>query len=267
MSSWSKRYSPDSLEERRPEVIRALLPALQLLNRRYLHLQADGFDALPDEPTLFVANHNGGIAGPDLSCTMASLWEALGPDAPLFALAHDAAMRQLTPFGRLMQKVGCLSATPANARRALASGASVLVYPGGDLDAYRLSARRNEVVFGERQGFIRVALASGVPIVPIVAQGAHRSAWIFSEGKRLARALRMKSWARIERFPLAFALPWGFVAGPYLPYLPLPFPVRLRALPAMRFPKDIDPRKAREAVRSAMQRCLSALARDAGDLA
>jgi hypothetical protein len=40
----------------------------------------------------------------------------------------------------------------------------------------------------------------------------------------------MPAWARLERFPLAVALPWLLAAGPWLPYLPLPFRVRLQVL-------------------------------------
>ena len=112
--------------------------------------------------------------------------------------------------------------------KALRTGASVLVYPGGDLDAYRHTRRRDQVVFGPRTGFVRVAQTTGVPIVPIVAHGAHRSAYIFTEGHALARWLGLKRWGRLERFPLALALPWILAPGPWLPYLPLPFSIRLR---------------------------------------
>ena len=190
---------------------------------------------------LYVANHNGGIAGPDLACTLGTLWEARGPEAPLYALAHDFVMRQFQQVGAVIQRFGALRAKPENALSALRAGAQVLVYPGGDLDAYRHTRRRDEVVLGTRTGFVRVAQAAGVPIVPIVAHGAHRSAYIFTEGEAIARRLALKRWARLERFPIALALPWGVALGPWLPYLPLPFPVRLRALPPIEAPADVDP--------------------------
>lgn len=254
-------FDPDRLDARDPALISAVLPWARRLNQHYSRLRTEGFDQLPAGPALYVANHNGGIAGPDVLATMTSLIDARGVHAPLYALAHDFAMRHVPPFGRLVQRFGALRAKPENALRALRAGAQVLVYPGGEIDAYRLTRRRNEVVLGARTGFVRVAQAAGVPIVPIVAHGAHRSAYIFSEGERISRYLRMKHWARVERFPLALALPWGLVVGPWLPYFPLPFPIQLRVLPPIHAPADADPAQLREHVRSEMQAALDQLAR------
>jgi 1-acyl-sn-glycerol-3-phosphate acyltransferase len=253
----------DPLDARDPALIASILPFVRLANQRYFRLRAEGFDHLERGPVLYVANHNGGIAGPDLSCTLGSLWDARGPEAPLYALAHDFPMRQFQRFGAVIRRFGALRATPENAMRALRAGAQVLVYPGGDLDAYRHARRRDEVVLGTRTGFVRVAQAARVPIVPVVAQGAHRSAYIFSEGEEIARLLRLKRWARLERFPLALALPWGLALGPWLPYLPLPFPIQLRVLPPIPAPEGADPERIREQVQVAMQTALDELARRA----
>jgi 1-acyl-sn-glycerol-3-phosphate acyltransferase len=256
-------FDANRLDGRDPRVIRALLPLVREVNQRYLRLRRDGLEHLPREPALFVSNHNGGISGPDLACTMGTLWEVLGVDTPLYALAHDFAMRQLTAFGRLLQKVGGIRASPGNAARVLASGGRALVYPGGDLEAYRHSRHRDRIVLGTRTGFVRVAQRAGVPIVPIVAQGAHRSAYIFHDGAGIARALRLHRWARLERFPLALALPWGLAVGPWTPYFPLPFPIRLRVLAPLHVAPTDDPVEVRETVRARMQATLDDLAREA----
>jgi 1-acyl-sn-glycerol-3-phosphate acyltransferase len=250
----------DRKDRRDPALIASLLPLVRLANRRYFRLRAEGFDHLPRGPVLYVGNHNGGIAGPDLCATLGSLWDARGPEAPLYALAHDFAMRHLRPFGDVLARFGALRARPENALRALAEGAQVLVYPGGDLEAYRHSRRRDEVVLGTRTGFVRVAQKAGVPIVPIVAHGAHRSAYILSEGEALARVLRLKHWARLERFPIALALPWGLALGPWIPYLPLPFSLRIRVLAPIDVPADADVVEVRERVRGAMQTALDEMA-------
>lgn len=236
-----------------------LLPVLEGVCRRYFRLERDGLEHLPATPALLVGNHNGGIAGPDLACTLSTLWRARGPEAPLYALAHDFAMRQFTPLGRLLQRVGAVRACPENALRVLAAGGQALVYPGGDLEAYRHSRDRDRIVLGERTGFVRVAQAARVPIVPIVAHGAHRSAWIFSDGAAIAKAIGLPRWGRLERFPLALALPWGIGLGPWLPYLPLPFRIRLRVLAPITAAADDDPAEVREEVRSRMQTALDDL--------
>jgi 1-acyl-sn-glycerol-3-phosphate acyltransferase len=252
-----------SLEARDPALIAAALPLVRLANQRYFRLRAEGFDRMEQGPALYVGNHNGGIAGPDLCCTLGSLWEARGPKAPLYALAHDFVMRQVPRVGAMLQRFGAIGARPDHALCALRAGAQVLVYPGGDLDAYRHSRRRDEVVLGARTGFVRLAQAAQVPIVPIVAHGAHRSAYIFHEGVHLARVLDLKRWARLERFPLALALPWGLALGPWLPYLPLPFPIQVRVLPPIAVPSDADPERVHARVHLAMQAALDQLARRA----
>lgn len=256
-------FDADALDARDPSMIRGVLPLIRVINERYLRLRREGLEHIPRAPALFVANHNGGIFGPDLLCTLGTLWEVLGAHAPLYALAHDFAMRHLPPLGRLLQAFGGIRACPANAACVLAAGGQVLVYPGGDLEAYRHSRLRDQIVLGERTGFVRVAQQAGVPIVPIVAHGAHRSAYIFSDGAVIARLLELPRWGRLERFPLALAMPWGLAIGPWIPYLPLPFPIRLRVLAPISVGPDDDPAVVREAVRVQMQAALDDLARDA----
>jgi 1-acyl-sn-glycerol-3-phosphate acyltransferase len=224
-------FDCNDLDARDPELIERAQPALRWYIERYVRLRIEGLEHLEREPALLVANHNGGISGPDLPATLGSLWSALGPQTPLYALAHDFAMRQFTPLGRLLQRFGAVRAAAGNARRALARGAQVLVYPGGDIEAYRRFSRRDHIVLGPRRGYLRVARELGVAIQPVVAQGAHRSAVILAEGTSLARLVRLRSWGRLERFPVALCLPWGLALGPWLPYLPLPFQIRLRILP------------------------------------
>jgi 1-acyl-sn-glycerol-3-phosphate acyltransferase len=256
-------FDPDCLERRDPALIARILPAARAFLKRYCRLQVDGLENLRAGPTVYAGNHNGGILGPDLACTLATLWHALGPATPLYALAHDFPMRHFTPLGRVIQGFGAVRASRSNAERVLASGASFLVYPGGDLEAYRHARRRDEIVLGERTGFVRAAVQANAPIVPIVAYGAHRSAYIFHEGEKLARVLGLKRWARLERFPLALAFPWGLAPGPWLPYFPLPFPIRLRVLPAEPMTDHDDPRDVRERIRLRMQRALDAMAIEA----
>jgi 1-acyl-sn-glycerol-3-phosphate acyltransferase len=224
-------FDCNDLDARDPELIERAQPALRWYTERYVRLQSEGLERLGREPTLLVANHNGGISGPDVPATLGSLWSVLGPTAPLYALAHDFAMKQFTPLGRVLQRFGAVRADPVNAQRALTRGGQVLVYPGGDIEAYRRFSRRDRIVLGPRRGYLRIARELGVPIQPVVTQGAHRSALIVAEGTSVARAFRLRSWGRLERFPLALCLPWGLAVGPWLPYLPLPFRIRLRVLP------------------------------------
>jgi 1-acyl-sn-glycerol-3-phosphate acyltransferase len=254
-----KEYAADALDRRDPELIARVLPSLESVSQHYFRSTCEGLEHADGGPAMFVGNHNGGIMGPDLFCTLAALWRTLKPESPLYALAHDFAMRQFTPLGRLLQRFGAVAATRANALRVLRASGQLLVYPGGDLEAYRHFRRRNEVVILPRTGFVEVARSANVPIIPIVAHGAHRSAYIFHEGRALAERLGMPRWARLERFPLAFALPWIVSPGPWLPYLPLPVRVRLRVLPPVTVPDHEDAVHVARRIQSRMQAALEAM--------
>jgi len=119
------------------------------------------------------------------------------------------------------------------------------------------------VVLGERTGFVRVARQSGVPIVPIVAHGAHRSAVIFTEGRAFAERIGLQRWGRLKRFPVALALPWIIAPGPWIPYAPLPFRVQLEVLPPMDVPASMSDVDVRDLVQRRMQESLDALADEA----
>ena len=158
-------------------------------------------------------------------------------------------MRHFTLFGAALQRFGAPARVSVERHRALDGGAQVLVYPGGDLEAYRTTARRNEIILGERTGFVRVAQQAGVPIVPIVAHGAHRSAYILTDGERIARASGSKRWARLERFPVALALPWGSRSARGRRTCRC-LSRSLRVLPPIAAPAGADPAAVREQVRA-----------------
>lgn len=248
------------LSARDPQFIAQFAPAARWFRQHYARLEVEGAEHLRTRPALLVANHNGGLVGSDLICTLSLLWDTLGVATPTYALAHDFVMRHLSFLGRVMARGGALRASPESAREALLSGASCLVYPGGDLDSFRTWALRHRIVLGERTGFIRTAQRLRVPIVPIVSQGAHSNAIILNDGALIAKAFRMKKWARLERFPIALCAPWGLSMGP-VPYLPLPMRVRMRILPPMMMNPDAEPEQLREEIRATMQAAMDDMCR------
>jgi 1-acyl-sn-glycerol-3-phosphate acyltransferase len=229
-----KPYLPDALDGRDPELITKILPVLEGVNRHYFRSSCEGLEHVDGSPAMFVSNQNSGLLGPDLFCTLGALWRVLTPESPLYALVPDFAMRQFTPLGRLLQRFGALPATRTNALRVLQGGGQVLAYPDGRLRTQR-HARRRELV--PRSGFVEVARRAKVPIVPIVAYGTHYGDGALRARRAIAERLRTQRWAGLERFPLAFALPWLLSAGPLLPFLPLPVHVRIRVLPPVTVPR------------------------------
>ncbi|HVW26043.1 MAG TPA: 1-acyl-sn-glycerol-3-phosphate acyltransferase [Polyangiaceae bacterium] len=247
-----KPYMPDALDRREPELIAKVLPVLEAVNQHYFRSSCEGLEHVDGSPAMFVSNHNGGMLGPDFFCTLGALWRVLTPESPLYALAPDFAMRQFKPLGRLLQRFGAIPATPANALRVLRGGGQVLVYPDGHLRARHVRRRSVE----PRTGFVEVARRAKVPIVPIVAYGAHHGADVFRARRAIAERFGAQRWAGNERLPLAFALRWLLSAGPWLPFLPLPVRVRIRVLPPVTVPRAEAAPHVAERIQTRMQLAL-----------
>ncbi|MGF1466653.1 MAG: lysophospholipid acyltransferase family protein [Sandaracinaceae bacterium] len=188
---------------------------------RYFRMRVEGLEHVPaNGPALIVANHNGAGLPMDSLLTFAALVERLGAArAPRF-LVHDLVASDPV-ISRYASRMGALRASPDAAGRALDAGHLVVVYPGSDLDAYRPFRARHRIRLGGRRGFARLALAAGVPIVPLVSVGTHEQLVVLDDGRWLARWVGADRRFRLKALPISLCLPWGLAVGPF-PYLPLP---------------------------------------------
>jgi 1-acyl-sn-glycerol-3-phosphate acyltransferase len=206
---------------RDPEFVRLMLDLFRVLGRHYFRLEVQGTENVPATgPVLLVGNHNAGLLPADGFFTALAIWDRFGPSRAVYALAHDFLFHDPT-LRRYATRLGMLRAGHDGARRALSGGDIVLVYPGGDLDAFRSWRQRGRVVLGGRKGFLRLAIGAGVPIVPVVSAGTHEQLVIVTRGDGLARFLHMHRWARTTVCPIVVSVPWGVTSG-FVPYLPLP---------------------------------------------
>jgi 1-acyl-sn-glycerol-3-phosphate acyltransferase len=227
---------------------------------RYNRLEIDGALKAPAEPTLFVANHGfGGIFDLNVFAIFAA-FDQLNLDRRVTILTHQIAWT--LQVGPLIEQFG---ATPASRGAALAAferGEHVLVLPGGDLDAFKPWDKRDEIVFEGRTGFARLAIDAGVPIMPIVTAGAGESAYVISDGHRLARALRLDRMLRAKVLPVSVSLPWGLNVGAagVLPYLPLPTKLLTAVMSPIRAAEGETPVDLASRVEVAMQERLTDLA-------
>lgn len=181
--------------------------------RHLEHIPATG-------PVLLVANHSGGLMTPDTWVFEVNYVRHFGAHRETYALAHDMVLG--TPLlGRWLRHSGAVPAAHGFARSALRRGAAVLVYPGGDEDVFRPFSERNRIRLAGRSGFIRLALAEGVPIVPVVSVGGHESVLVLGDGRVIARALHLDRF-RLKSLPLVVGLPWGISPGDLLLHVPLP---------------------------------------------
>lgn len=228
------RYDIDRFDNRDEGAIEAIAAALEPFLRTWFRPVVRGLERVPAGAALYVGNHNGGLCSADSFILGASLYRAHGLDAVPHALAHEVILG-MPGIHQLLVPLGAVRASPRNAHALLSAGRKVLVYPGGDLDAMRPFHLRDRIVFGPRRGYIRLALRTGVPIVPVVAAGAHATSLVISDGRRLAKLLDLPRRFRLEVCPITLSVPWGLVVGITPPYLPLPTRIFMELLEPIRF--------------------------------
>ncbi|MGB1012842.1 MAG: 1-acyl-sn-glycerol-3-phosphate acyltransferase, partial [Nannocystaceae bacterium] len=125
---------------------------------------------------------------------------------------------------KVMRSVGIVPARRGTARGLLDDGRKMLVFPGGDIENMRPYRDRRKIVLAGRTGFLRQAIRTGAPIIPVVGAGNHETLMVLSQGRKLAQRLKLDRLFRIHSLPILLAAPWGILIGPTcaLPYLPLP---------------------------------------------
>ncbi len=269
-------YDYDSLENRDPEAMERVLRMVAYPMQHYFRSEVAGLEQLPRGPMLFVGNHNGGAWSPEIFLFGGALFRKHGLNAMPYGLAHETVIR-IPPVARLLVPIGAVRASPANAARVFESGRNVLVYPGGDEEAFRPSRLRDHIVFANRKGYIRLALQHGVPIVPVVAFGAHDVFVVLDDGRWMARALGLNKAARLKVFPTILSFPWGLTSGMVMPFIPLPARIRIEVLAPIHFARrggqaaedgsyvDECDREVREAMQGALTRMAQRLRRGVVD--
>ena len=149
-------------------------------------------------------------------------------------------------------------------KRQLRDGAVVLVFPGGDFDSYRPTFTENVVDFNGRKGYVRTAIESGVPIVPMVSIGAQETQLFLARGDSIARRLGLHR-LRAEILPISVGFPFGLSVF-FPPNLPLPSKIVTRVLDPIdivaEFGENPDIEMVDLHVRAVMQKALDELARE-----
>lgn len=194
------------------------------------HLAAPG-------PALVVGNHSGGVLAMFEPLVLA---HALAPHVGLAVLPrlllHEIMWR--TPLAPAIARLGAVRASRPNADAVLARGEKVLVYPGGDREAFRSFFDRDRICFGDRRGYVALAIAHGVPLVPVVTAGMHSGFVCLDDGHAIASRFPLARALRVGVLPLTLGFPFGLMPLVPLPYLPLASGVRIRVLAPITFSRS-----------------------------
>jgi 1-acyl-sn-glycerol-3-phosphate acyltransferase len=256
------RLSAD-LDDRDPDFIRENLSLSWLISSIWFRGEVRDMERIPEQgPVLLVGNHSGGNITPDTIVFTLAFNTFFGVERPFYQLAHNLVLT--SPVGPYLRRFGTVAASHENARKALDSGAAVLVYPGGDWEVNRPSWEANRIDFAGRRGFVKLALDAGVPIVPIVSVGGQETAVFLGHGDRLARLLRLDKLLRLKTLPVNLSLPWILNIGDFLGHLPLPAKITVQVMEPIdlrkRYGRNPDVDRIYDDVTARMQDQLTELA-------
>jgi len=207
-----------------PVAGRYALAATALLHRRYFRSKVDGVAQVPTGRVLIVANHSGQVP---IDGAMIGASLMLDRDPPRFPRSMVEKWTAELPFvASLFPRLGQVVGTPDNARRLLRNEEALLVFPEGARGIAKPFDQRYRLVeFG--LGFMRLALETGTPIVPVAVVGAEEQYPSVADLQPLAKALKIPS------FPIIPQLLLGIVA-------PLPTRYHIYFGEPLRFEGDAD---------------------------
>lgn len=184
----------------------AIAPFLWLY-RHYHRVEVHGIEKVPAGRVLLIGNHSGQLPMDGAMIAVSLMVEGQPPRAVRSLV--DKWVPSLPYVSTFMARVGQIVGTPENCRRLLNAGEAILVFPEGARGINKLWPQRYQLQeFG--LGFMRLALETDTPIVPIAVVGAEEQAPALVDVKPLAKLL-------------------GFPAFPLTPTgLPLPLPTKYR---------------------------------------
>jgi 1-acyl-sn-glycerol-3-phosphate acyltransferase len=238
---------------RDPAFVRAVRPVLECF-AAYFRPEVRGFERLPPRgPFLVVGNHSGGQTPPDLPVLLTAWWRERGEEERVYALFHSFFLG-LPGMGPVMARAGAIEAGPAEAEAILRSGGILIDYPGGDYEVFRPWRQRNCITFGDRVGFVRLALRTQVPVVPAVSVGAHETVVVLARGERVARLLGFDRRFRIKVMPVVFGPPFGVVPGG-IPTWPFPAKITVELCEPIDWSQRFGPEAAEDDV--IVRRCFN----------
>lgn len=229
----ANNYSLDDTGERFLELlVWASKPVLDY----YFRMQIKGWERLPEAPALLIGVHASGLLPIEAYLTGFQWFRHFGHRRALHGTAHDVLM-SLPGWGVFLRKIGTVPATRSAITDALDAGHDVILWPGGDVDALRSWTKRDQAILDDRTGFIKLAIRQGVPIVPVASIGGSDTLFILTEGRSIARFLKLDKLLRTKAFPIAFGFPFGLAPG-VLPQIPLPAKIRTEFLPPVEMGDD-----------------------------
>lgn len=210
-----------------PETAMLSIALMRPIYDRYFRVEADGLDRVPPGRVLLVANHGGQLPFDGIVVALAM---ALQARPPRFVRGMVERWFPSLPFvSPIFYRAGQVVGSPENCRRLLEEEQAVMVFPEGVRGSGKTIWQRYKLQkFGT--GFMRLALETRTPIVPVAVIGAEETYPSIYNARPLAKLLGA---------PYAPVTPFFPLLGP-VGMLPLPCKIRLKFGHPLQFEGDWD---------------------------
>lgn len=215
-------YGYDPFGFHRDEALNAIFVA-HLAYHYYFRAEVHGTGNVPPGRVLLISNHSGQLPFDGFVIGSAMVFDH---DPPRVVRSMIERFVPTLPYvSYILSRWGQIIGTPENCRRLLLDDEMILVFPEGAAGVSKPFSKRYQLQsFG--MGFMRLALETRTPIVPVAVIGAEEQAPAFNV-KPLAKLLGAPA------FPL---MPFP----PFFPAIPLPSKYRVYFGEPMRFEGDPD---------------------------
>lgn len=174
------------------------------LHRHWFRTEVHGVDNVPDGRVLLVSNHGGQVPldGIVIACSL-----LFDKQRPRFARSMIERFISTLPFLSVwFPRVGQVLGSPENARRLLEAGEPLLIFPEGVHGISKtFDARYKLAPFGP--GFMRLALETHAPVVPVAVIGAEEQYPSVAELKKLSALFGLPALPVIPQLFFGMFLP------------------------------------------------------------
>ena len=227
MKAGQNRYGFDPFGFQ-PEYLKYIAPVAVALYRHYFRVEVFDIDRVPEDgPVLLVSNHTGQIPLDGMMIASAMLFDRKPPR--MVRSMVERWVPSLPFISKILARCGQVVGTRDNARLLLGRDGCVLVFPEGARGINKTYDRAYELEkFG--LGFMRLALDTNTPIIPVGVVGAEEQMPSIYDVKWLAKLLGMPAFPITPTWPLL---------GP-MGALPLPVKYRIYFGEPMNFEGDPD---------------------------
>jgi 1-acyl-sn-glycerol-3-phosphate acyltransferase len=223
MLNYAGEYEADALKRRMTgeyetdawgldrEILDTVRPFFDFMYKRYWRVQTNGLDNIPPEGrAMLVVNHSEQLPWDGAMLATGVLLEH--PAQRLVRTLYASWFPTLPFISDLFVKCGQVLATEENGTGLLEQDELVAVFPEGYKGVGKLYRERYRLARFGRGGFVKMALKTHAPIIPVSIVGAEETYISLAKSDLMARL------TGFPYFPISPTFPWLGLAG----FIPLP---------------------------------------------